>query len=757
MIKLAASFLFLLLSNPNLTFALSDLFEEGNQYVKAEIVTDRETLPNHAGATNKSPRIGVLFSIKPGWHIYWQNSGDSGSPTQVKWILPENYLASSIRYPAPYKFEEHGEIVTFGYSKKLLLISDLQLPEQASEQLFLKLKAQVNFLACKRVCLPGRYNLEKRIAFSQLETEQASKYSREFDHFDKSVPIKPTSQIRSIQSTLKSAIPGSNFHLIINLDSSQFSINPSTEDLQVFPYKVTGGKIGRAYLANSISSEVLKIVIPVTIDPSVSSTEQLFSGTLVISQKVTNRNHDVAYEWSFAQKLDRAVQNSDTVEFVNDHANTLRPLSYRIHQSNISPLPLIPMPLASSSPFSNLFFALLAGFIAGIILNVMPCVLPILSIKVIGFIHRAQQTKAERTKSALFYMLGTISAFVALALVVVILKQIGTEIGWGFQFQHPSFILALVILIFIFSLSLFDVYELKAWGATQLLTITERSRSAYVHDFGEGILAAVLATPCSAPLLGTALAFAFTSSSLIIIAVFMAIGVGLAFPFVVLSLNEKLLSYLPKPGAWMVYLKHFLGLILLGTCLWLIFILSALTVDSLNWVLLLIFIIASSFMSYRLIAKTQRFKLLKPLIVIYTLVSIILIWPNATKEKIQVSPVASGGVIEWQAYSEKLLNDVNKNNQPAFIVFTADWCLTCKFNEKFIINSDEIAEVIKQKNIVPIKADWTTGAEPITKALKSFGGNWVPYYVAIPSTNIPTQTPGPLLTKAQLKKILMDL
>ena len=275
-------------------------------------------------------------------------------------------------------------------------------------------------------------------------------------------------------------------------------------------------------------------------------------------------------------------------------------------------------------------------------------------------------------------------------------------------------------------------------------------QNSFWKQFLDGVLTTALATPCTAPFLGSALAFAFTSSAPIILAVFIAIGLGLATPFVVFAMSPKLMSLLPKPGNWMFAFKQFLGFLLLGTVVWLLSVLHGLTGKGAIWALLLLLIVAFSLWLH---SKVKDLKTpIGVLLVLACATGTAANWDKLTTIA-TAQVVTQSKLIAWKAYSKDLVQEATRNKQAIFIEFTADWCVTCKANENLVIETKEVADVIKARNILPLMADWTTGSDLITEALNEYGGNAVPHYVVINPTGEIEVLP-PLLTKGSLVEAL---
>ncbi len=321
-------------------------------------------------------------------------------------------------------------------------------------------------------------------------------------------------------------------------------------------------------------------------------------------------------------------------------------------------------PKEDSKPNSPpLGLALVFAFLGGLILNLMPCVLPVLSLKILGFIKHASDKKSTLWIQGLVFTSGVLVSFWILAGVLILLRAGGQQIGWGFQFQSPIFLLALSLLFFIFALNLFGLFEILLPFQIQ----TPKNKSGLTGVFFNGVLATLTATPCTAPFMGTALGFALTQSPFTAFLIFTSLGLGMSFPYILLSFCPSLLRFLPKPGPWMIRFKQFLGILLLGTAFWLLSIL--------------------------------------------------------------MMPQKDSSAIKWQTYSPTLVSQLRLEKRIVFIDFTARWCLTCQANERLTLDNSDVVKEFQRLNVATIKADWTMQDASITRALAGFGKNSIPLYV----------------------------
>ena len=386
--------------------------------------------------------------------------------------------------------------------------------------------------------------------------------------------------------------------------------------------------------------------------------------------------------------------------------------------------------MAGATP--SIALALVFAFIGGLILNLMPCVLPVLSLKIMGIVQQAGEAASEKLKHGVLFTLGVLISFWLLAGLLLLLRAGGEQLGWGFQLQSPSFVTILSIFLFLFGLSMFGVFEI----GTSLMSVGQgtSNKSAYMGSFTSGILATVVATPCTAPFMGSALGFALSQPAFVSLLVFTFLGLGMAAPYLLLTASPKLLKFIPKPGVWMESMKQFMGFLLMATVLWLLWVLSLRTGAEGVLILLAALLIAGVggwiFGRWGNIAKEQPTRRIAQALALISVAGAIFF--SLTNIKAQTPETASNhkqGKIEWQKFSPELVDRLRAEGKPVFIDFTAAWCLSCQVNERVAFGSEEVQNAFLQKKIAAVKADWTNKDAIIAEALGKFGRNSVPLYV----------------------------
>jgi thiol:disulfide interchange protein DsbD len=390
-----------------------------------------------------------------------------------------------------------------------------------------------------------------------------------------------------------------------------------------------------------------------------------------------------------------------------------------------------------------LFFA----FLGGLLLNIMPCVLPVIALKVFGLVKMAGDRPARIRGLGFSFAAGILASFLALAMVVIILQLAGQQVGWGFQFQEPRFVIAMAALVFAFGLSLFGVFEINLPGSAVMgisSAVAHQKGSGYSASFGEGVFATVLATPCTAPFLGSALGFAFAQPWWVILLIFTCVAAGMAIPYVVLTARPAWIRFLPKPGAWMVSAQQFMGFLMMATLLWLLYILGKqMGMEAVIWTgafLLTVGFACWLIGKFATLAASRRAYWLTWIAAVLLvgggyllfLVSALDINTAIEVESSGIPAAAAGEGIEWKQFSLAGLEEDLKGDRPVFLDFTAEWCLTCKVNEKTVLDAKEVIERFHAQNVLAVRADWTNRNPHITRLLSKFGRSGVPLYVIFP-------------------------
>ena len=401
-------------------------------------------------------------------------------------------------------------------------------------------------------------------------------------------------------------------------------------------------------------------------------------------------------------------------------------------------------PAPPGVPSLTLPRALGFGFLGGFILNLMPCVLPVIALKIFGFLGQAGESRQRVFRTGLAFVGGIFAWFLGLATLIVAARAAGAQVTWAFQFQNPAFVLGMMLLVFVFALNLLGVFELWLPGSGKLVAIS--GREGYGGAFLHGMFATLLATPCTAPFLGSALAFAFTQHAAVTLAMFASIAAGMSFPYLFLTAQPGWMRFLPKPGLWMVRLKQAMGFLMLGTVVWLLGVLGAQSgatgAIGAAWILLGIGAAGWVFGTW----FTPEAKGAHRLLALAAMAGLILLGVLLAAR--QTAPAAAG----WEAWSPERVTALEREGRPVFIDFTADWCLNCKYNERFVLDTPPVREALR--GFATLKADWTRGDARITAELKRLGRAGVPVYVVLPANGGAPEVLPELLTQGTVLEAL---
>lgn len=578
---------------------------------------------------------GVRFTLPEHWHIYWQNPGDSGIPTTFSWQLPEGLSADAIIWPTPERIETSG-IINYGYSNSVTLPVPLTA---ARDGISGTVSVTAKWLVCKETCIPE-------------------------------------------SATLSAAVPGSTPGAAAIL----------AEAIDAAPRVVTDANA--AYWVKG--EEVFFGITGPTLMPSGAAP---VTGVRFFPQQdgiATNNDPQTFKVNADATALTVAMKRG-TAELPESWTGVLvleregKPQAFQVtaaHQAVVQPAAdAPPAPQATTT----LLAALGLAFLGGLLLNIMPCVLPILALKALALAKKAEASRAAAARQGVAYTAGVVASFLLIAGGMLALKASGAAIGWGFQLQHSGFVAVLLVVMLLVSANLLGLFELPVLFGTRASTLDENKLAG---SFFTGVLAVLVATPCTAPFMATAIGATLTFPAPQALAVFAALGAGMAAPFLLISLLPGARRLLPKPGKWMLRFKQFLALPMLTTAAWLV------------WVL------------------------------------------------VQLSSTSTAQVDAHHVpYSATELARLRDAGTPVLVDATAAWCLTCKVNERVALKPEAMQQFFREKQVTLMVADWTASDPAITEYLAGFGRNGVPLYVYYPPHAAPVVLPQ-ILTPALVREAI---
>lgn len=666
-------------------------------HVKARLISEFSSVKPGQPFT-----LGLDFEIIPGWHTYWQNPGDSGEPLKVSWVSLSNVTFGPLDFPAPEKIEI-PPLANYGYSGSVMFLTDVTPPGDLSPGTSVKIQAKATWLVCEATCIPEEGNFELTLPIKSESPYPNPDWKNHFDQARARIPKAFDSKNVRLSSD-------SNY-LWLHFKREAFPSSNSVPKLTFFPKD-------QGLIENAAPQELVATsqgpALRLTKNKILTGDPPALTGVIVAS---------------------------------SDSNSRLRPPAFWIE----------------ARPKVFLWRTKILGFafLGGLILNLMPCVFPVLSIKILGFLKKSGQSHARVQMHGLAYTLGVLVSFWLLAGIITLVKLGGEQVGWGFQLQSPLFLLILAYLMFVLALSLLGLFQF----GTSFLGLGGRftTGSGLLPTFFTGVLATVVATPCVAPFMGPALGVALTQTNWMSWTIFTALGLGMALPYLFLSFYPGAIRILPKPGAWMETFKQAMAFLLFATILWLLWVFGLQTdfksiLAFLSGLLLLGFGI---WWGSRLKAgKSLRHYAGVAMSLLFVLagigVGITGIRPN---DGITTAPVdVSQEGLEWIRFSPEDLEKYRREGKPVFLNFTAAWCITCQVNERLVFQSKKIREEFLKKDIIAMKADWTNKNQMIARILESYGRQGVPLYVLYGSgpQSQPTLLPE-ILTPAMVMKELENI
>ena len=628
--------------------------------------------------------LAVRFDLEEGWHIYWENPGDSGLATVVDWALPENIVAGEIQWPAPKRIFL-GDLVNYGYEEGAVFIVTMQAPKDLKLGSELAITADLFWLICKETCLPEEATLDLVLPVAGIAepsaeatafVEARNRQARATQPWVTTAYLEEEALVVVIEGE---ALPA-DFYLYLDREGL---VDPSAEQERSSP------------LLN-------RTELRLTPDASFFENQPLaISGVL---QSGTD-------SWEF---------NAEIVDTPLAFAPTLTELELVGFEQRL---------LALGMPG-----ILALAFLGGLILNIMPCVLPVLSLKVFSLLKHAGQARGDALRHGLAYTAGVVLSFIALAAVLFSLRALGERIGWGFQLQSPGFVVVLAVVFFLFGLNLMGVFELggRLVGADNKVA----RRKDVLGSFGMGVLAAVVGAPCIGPLVAGVSGLALQANITTGLLTFGMMGLGLASPFFVLSVFPKLVAFLPKPGLWMESFKQGMGFLLMAAFVFLALVLGRQGGVDAIFILLVVILLSSIaawvFGRWGAASRSMRSQWTARLLALL-LLGVSLFYGVRSIKEVSLDYVNQGSIADssgqWGAWSSERVVELLAEGRPVFVDFTATWCLICQVNKKVALRTDATESLLIEKGIVALEADWTRYDSDITEALENFGRSGVPLYL----------------------------
>ena len=649
--------------------------------------------------------------------------------------------------------EADGLLTTYGYEDDVLLASDAVVAQDAEGTL--RLEVDTGFVACKVECVPGHIQLAKEVPVSVRSTPPPPEVRDRFELAASRLPRTPESLGVTVnaRSSQAAVAKGDDVAVVLEVvscvapqaaagaDCRPWTLDASEADGAFFPLDKTDVEfsalgLSRPPQAPTESARGFSLaLLGHAYEAAPDLEEQRLRGVVPVSGPGGNTH--LAVDVPIIPAVD-----ADPAAFEVVVALPAQPAAPEQGVGLASPATL-------DTP--SLAWALVLGLIGGLILNLMPCVLPVLAIKVFGIADLARADRRHVLQHGFAYLTGVLTSMAALAAVVVALRAAGTAVGWGFQLQDPVFLAVICTILVIFAMNLFGAFEITLQPAGPDLGPTT-GPAPPARSFFEGGLAVALATPCTAPFLGTAVGFAFASSGVVIFAVFVAIGVGLAAPYVLVTLVPAWARLVPRPGPWMLRVRQVLGFSLLATVVWLAWVTGrAIGIDAQALLLAHLVGIALLVWIFGVIQEAGRSgaaRMVAALIVAVAVVSLTALPLVPAPRGDSAAANSSQGGIDWLAFDPLAIDRERAAGRPVFVDFTADWCITCQVNKAVVLSSEAVRDELAHWDFATFKADWTLRDDAITQALAQWGRAGVPMYLVYPADPAPapptsTRTPDP--------------
>jgi thiol:disulfide interchange protein/DsbC/DsbD-like thiol-disulfide interchange protein len=625
---------------------------------------------------------GVSLRMDPGWHVYWRNPGDSGLPTKVAWELPAGFTAGPLQWPVPERFETKG-FVTYGYSGQVLLLAVITPPASLPVGHAVTLTANVDWLACTIECTPGKAALGISLPVGPAQPRNDLQWQDTF---------------RSARALVPAVLPAAR--VSVRADNDRVILRAQGVDVpagaRVVFYPAVAGAINDS-AAQSVELSDTGLALRMSRPPGPHALS-VFEGVLAVFVQGQARGYEVSASVSPAQSGEAGP---------------------------------------SAPPIPGLLLALVLAFAGGILLNLMPCVLPVVSLKVLSFVRQSGGGRGLR--HGILFTAGVVASFWLIAGILVALRAGGKLLGWGFQFQDPIVLIITASLFFLIGLNLFGVFEIGS-VFTRLGAPLAGARGE-AGSFFSGLLATAVATPCTAPFMGSALGYALTHSLPAAFGVFTALALGMSAPYVLLSAFPALVARLPRPGKWMETFKQIMGFPMMAAALWMIFVFSALA-DSAGVIRLLAALLLSGMGAWIWgrwggIVRPRMSRITAAILatvlvagsVGFAVVSVRAAPSPALEGVLPGVRTAAQGAAAWEAWSPEKVAQLRSQGTPVFIDFTAKWCLSCQVNERFALDNPQVAARFKERGVTALLADWTDRNDIIARALSGYGRASIPLYV----------------------------
>ena len=662
--------------------------------------------------------VALRLALQKDWHTYWQNPGDSGLPTTLSWKLPAGIEAGPIEWPAPRALPV-GPLVNYGYEGEVLHLVAMKPQPTLADGATVVLAARAEWLVCKEVCIPEGADL----ALSLPVASRANPDPR----WGGAISAAQAALPKPLAGWQASAA-GNGASIRLTLLPPSGAPDPGT--IRFFPF--AADKIDPSG-PQPVTREGNAYVIALPVAHTLAGPLDRLAGVLTAA---------TGFGQARAATIDVAV--AGTV------AAGAKPVAAATPALNLAPV------RSAGDGAVTIAVAIVSALVGGLILNLMPCVFPVLTLKVLGFATH-KDTRSTMRHEAVAFAGGVVLTFVALGAALAALRAGGEQLGWGFQLQSPAVVSALAILFFVLALNLSGVFEFGQLAPSGVTGWTSKNRT--LDAFGSGVLAVVVASPCTAPFMGAALGFALTGSLTTMLVIFVALGIGMALPYVLLAWFPGWRRRLPRPGPWLERFKQVLAFPLYATVIWLAWVLGAQRDnDALLRLLIVLLGVGFALWAWR-IERTGGARPWAIAGLVAIAVSAVIAWPLFAADAVSPANAAERRVAadrDWAAYTPETVAALNASGRPVFVDFTAAWCVTCQVNKRLVLNADDVRAEFAAKKVALVRADWTRRDPAITRALTALGRSGVPVYVLYRPGKEPLLLPE-VLQRSTMREALATL
>ena len=656
-------------------------------HVTAELVSDQTALVPGTTTT-----VALRLAIDPGWHTYWRNPGESGLATTLAWHLPPGYAAGDIAWPAPHALPA-GPLVNYGYEGEVFHLVPLTVPADATPGAIAPLVVRADWLVCKETCIPEGADLTLELPVAKVA--EPSRWHDAIGATRKALP-GPLPSGWQARATASGAV------ITLTLDAPANAADPGRLQFFAMDERRIEPSAPQKRAASANGSYALQL--PVSHE---------LNGDFARLQGVLRADKGMASEGGgvSAVALDLPLAG----------APVAGPKPMQVEVAGIA------QRAPSGAVALSLPLALAFAFGGGLLLNLMPCVFPILSLKALGLATSPAENRRALRYDGMAFASGVVLAFAALGIALATLRATGEELGWGFQLQSPAVVTSLAILFFVMALNLSGVFEFGSLVPSRIATWSHANR--HVNAFASGVLAVAIASPCTAPFMGAALGYALGERAQVTLGVFVALGLGMALPYVALAWFPQWRRVLPRPGPWMQRLKQLLAFPLYATVAWLVWVLAAqVGIDAVIRIGLVLVLVAFALWAWRTWRSAAR-RAWSGVAVAGAVAGVLVAWPLFAGGRGVPDLPAPHAATGWQTYSPASIAELTAEGRPVFVDFTAAWCITCQVNERFVLNDARVREAFARGNVALMRADWTRRDGDISEALAALGRSGVPAYV----------------------------